>query len=88
MNMLIEKKVISPQDYDEIFTDYGHIKTFLNGQPNIFNEWNESKALIQQRWMEVFAKLKSNGISYNKFAKIIEFAMMLPGTIEEYYIQL
>lgn len=36
VNLLIQKKIIQPQDYDQMFIDFGNIKTFLKGQPNIY----------------------------------------------------
>lgn len=79
VDLLMEKKIIQRQEHDQIFADYGHIKTFLKAQPNIYKEWNDSKVSIQKRWMHVFAYLKSNGTSFENFAKIIEYAMMIPG---------
>lgn len=79
VNLLIQKKIIQPQDYDQMFIDFGNIKTFLKGQPNIFDEWNKSKLPIQKRWMFIFANLKSSGISFDKFAKVVEYLMMMPG---------
>lgn len=81
VNMLIERKIIQTQEYDQLFSDYGHIKKFLLGQPNIFDEWEKSKASIQKRWMDVFANLKKSWLSCDKFAKIIEYTMMIPGNI-------
>lgn len=78
-NMLIEKKIIGAQDSDRIFADYGNIKAFLNSQPGIFDEWNKSKVSIQKRWQFVFTHLKRSTVSYDKFAKMVEYAMMIPG---------
>lgn len=85
VHMLVDKKIIKQEEFNVIFEELIHIKTYLKNQPltdgkSIFDIWNEKHVKLEQRWLKIFADLRSKSVSYRVFAKIIEYVLMIPAT--------
>lgn len=83
-NMLVEKKIIKQEEYNLVFNELVHVKAYLKGQPlvnekSIFDIWNENNTKLEERWLQIFSNLRKNSVSYETFAKLIEYALMIPG---------
>lgn len=84
VEMLITKNVLQKEEHDAIFNEMVHVKTYLKEVPlengkNVFDIWNENQTPLEQRWMQVFTDLKKKSVSFEVFAKLIEYVLMIPG---------
>lgn len=77
--LLTSKAVLQQDEFNDIFTDFSHVKSYLCSQPNIIDEWNSARVSIEDRWLRIFSHLNTNSVSFKKFAKLVEYALMIPG---------
>lgn len=84
VKMLLDKKIIAEEENQAVFDELVNIKMHLKSVPlvngkSIFDIWNEKHAPLEHRWLEVFTQLRKKSVSYERFAKIVEYALMIPG---------
>lgn len=48
---------------------------------NLMAKWDKEKTTKEMRWVETGKSLRSKDVSFNKFLKLIEFAMAIPGKL-------
>ncbi|XP_055308702.1 uncharacterized protein LOC129572711 [Sitodiplosis mosellana] len=73
---LIAKKFIDASKEKEIHAEYAHLKPFIEFS---ISKWKEENVSAQQRWLDVFAFLRTKDLPFNKFAILIEYAFTIPG---------
>lgn len=85
-DMLLNKKILKTEEYKVVFDEMINIKTYLKSMPlengqTIFDNWNEKKTPLEQRWLHIFAELRKKSVSYTVFTKMVVYTLMIPGNI-------
>lgn len=83
-DMLIGNNILKKEEYDAVFNELFSVKTYLKGVPlangkSVFDIWNECQTPLEERWLKVFSDLRKSSVSYEVFAKLVEYALMVPG---------
>ncbi|XP_055302271.1 uncharacterized protein LOC129568444 [Sitodiplosis mosellana] len=71
---LIAKKFIDALKEKEIHAEYAHLKPFIEFS---ISKWKEENVSAQQRWLDVFAFLRTKELPFNNFAILIEYAFTM-----------
>lgn len=77
--LLIDRKCLKQEEIDRMFDEFTHIKSYLKGRQNVFDEWNEKNLPFVDRWMEIFAHMKQKSVPFGNFTKLIEYVLVMPG---------
>lgn len=90
-DILFARSVIKKVHYDVVFNELVNIKTHLKSVPlldgkTVFDIWNEQHTSLEERWLKVFADLRKKAVPYMVFAKLVEYALMIPGKFETNFI--
>lgn len=75
---LIEKKLLNREKETNIHNEYSSLKHFID---NNLKKWDDETTQTQQRWIEVFGFMKSNSLSFENFALLIEYSFSIPGKL-------
>lgn len=86
-NMLLERKVLQQSEFDTLFNELITVKVYLKSQPmvnekTVFDIWNEDNLPIEKRWLHISADLRKKSVSHSVFAKLVEYALMIPGKFQ------
>lgn len=66
------------ENASKIFNQYCHVKTYCSTEK--IADWKEKKAPADLRWVEIFQHMETENVPYKELAKLVEFALCLPGT--------
>lgn len=78
-NYLVEQNCLEPKEFDQLFTEFSNIKSYLKSRPNIFEEWQQNNTSIIDRWENVFTHLKKQSLPFKVFLKLVEYVFVVPG---------
>lgn len=71
----LKKKLLDGNDDQHVHTEFCNVKALIEKQmPN-----REEKTKIENRLIQIFPALTENNISFEKFFKLVEYAMVIPG---------